>query len=131
MTHDEAKALVAKHGSETKAARAAGVARKTLHKALAKGDGTPAPKVGRKLADFRATFDKAFIVPQKIKAALAALGKAAWEYEVDFAKLAGVSLADLGRFRDQFADYVVTVNRESRRAWAGSTATARAMREML
>jgi hypothetical protein len=133
MTHEEAKALIAKHGSQRTAAKAAGVARKTIRKALSDSaqKATHAPKAGRALADFRATFDKAYIVPQKIKAALGVLGKSAWEYEVDFAKMAGVSMADLGRFRDQFADYVVTVNRESRRAWAGSTATARAMREML
>ena len=84
---------------------------------------------GRSLAEFRAQYDKNFIVPAKIKAALAALG-ASWEYEVQFARSAGVSLADLGNYRDQFAGYVVAL-RESRRAWAGTTATAKAMREML
>jgi hypothetical protein len=102
-----------------------------------KAAATPKPKPqpactrngGRSLAEFRAVYDKDFIIPRKIKAALAALG-ASWEYEVQFAKLAGVSLADLGNYRDQFADNVVTL-RESRRAWAGTTATAKAMREML
>jgi len=38
---------------------------------------------------------------------------------------------DLGAFRDQFAAHVVTLNREGRRAWAGTASVAKQMREML
>jgi hypothetical protein len=90
---------------------------------------TPIKKAGRTLTEFRAAYDKDTIIPGKIKAALKALGNG-WEYEVGFAKLAGVSLADLGNYRDQFSPYVIAL-KETRRAWAGSMATAKAMREML
>jgi hypothetical protein len=83
------------------------------------------------LADFRQTYDKTTIVPTKVKAALKLLGASGWEYEVPFARSAGVSLSDLSNFREMFADYIVTLNRENKRAWAGSPATAKQMREML
>ena len=86
-------------------------------------------KKGRTLKEFKETYDKATIVPQRIRNGLKMLGQG-WEYEVLFAKMAGVSLADLSAFRDQFADHVITL-KESRRAWAGSAAVAKAMREML
>ena len=89
-----------------------------------------APKAGKSLGEFRATYDRNFIVPQKIKAALAKL-RGGWEYEVDFARLAGASLMDIGRVREQFADHLVVVGRDGRRAWAGTKATAEAMRKML
>lgn len=136
MTKQEAEALVKQHGSERAAAKASGIARSTFQNIVA-GKTTSTGKAqnketrkGKTLADFRATYDKAFIVPRKIKTALQMLGASAWEYEVAFAKLAEVSLADLGIFRDQFAAHVVSL-REGRRAWAGSVATAKAMREML
>jgi hypothetical protein len=91
--------------------------------------GTPA-KMGRSLTEFRATYDKATIVPTRVKAALKALGAGGWEYENIFARAAGVSLSDLANFRDAFAAHIVSL-REGRRAWAGSAATAAAMREMI
>jgi hypothetical protein len=87
-------------------------------------------KKGKTLADFRNTYDKATIVPSKVKAAIKEIGASGWEYESQFAKLAGVSLSDLGMFRDEFAGYVVNL-RDSRRAWAGSEKTAKTMREMI
>ena len=89
----------------------------------------PVKAVGRSLSEFRQTYDKSAIVPAKVKAALKAIGSG-WEYEVQFAKLAGVSLVDLATFRDQFSDHIVVVER-TKRAWAGTVATANAMREML
>ncbi len=121
-------------------ARRVGVAKSTVQKAYTahQAEGgkpakaaalAPEKRVGRSLNEFRLTYDKDTIIPAKVKTALRQLGQG-WEYEVQFAKIAGVSLADLGNYRDQFADHVVTL-RESRRAWAGTTATAKAMREML
>jgi hypothetical protein len=133
MTKQEAIDAVNKYGSQTTAGKALHVDRKTIARALA-ADGAVAAhaekRVGKSLADFRQTYDKATIIPAKVKTALAALGAGAWEYEVQFAKIAGVSLSDLGTFRDQFAAYVVTL-REGRRAWAGTAATAKQMREMI
>jgi transposase-like protein len=121
-------------------ARKVGVAKSTVQKAYtahqAEGGkpakavaSAPEKKVGRSLNEFRLTYDKDTIVPARIRAALRELGQG-WEYEAQFVRLAGVSAADLGNYRDQFADHVVSL-RESRRAWAGTTATAKAMREML
>ena len=69
-------------------------------------------------------------MPWKVREALRILGNG-WEYEVAFAKAAGVSLADLATYRDQFAAHVVQLSREGRRAWAGTKAAADQMRKML
>ena len=87
-------------------------------------------KKGKTLADFRQAYDKATIVPAKVKAALKELGANGWEYESQFHRIAGVSLSDLAMFRDQFAGHIVNL-RDSRRAWAGSEKTAKTMREMI
>jgi hypothetical protein len=135
MTKQEAEAAVRKYGSMRAAAKGLRVARKTIRKAISGAiTATPlkaaASTSGKSLADFKQTYDKSFIIPQKVRAALKALG-AGWEYEVAFAKLAGVSLVDLGIVRDEFAGHVVTIGRDSKRAWAGTKATAEAMRKML
>ena len=142
MNQQDAQAAIRKHGGVCAAARALGCDHSTLSRAARglshshgvtrqKAEPQAAPsKAGRSLTDFRQTYDKATIIPAKVKAALKALGTG-WEYEVEFAKLAGVSLVDLGRFRDAFSDHVVSIGRDSKRAWAGTTATAKAMRDML
>lgn len=85
---------------------------------------------GRSLEEFQAQNDKSYIVPRKVKDALKALGTD-WLYEAEFAKLAGVNLADLGHFRSLFEENIVAIRRDGgKRAWAGK-ATAAKMREML
>ena len=134
---DEMRKMKAAGLSQRQMAAKLGVTKTTIAKAFRNGGaGKVAPAgvkfntvPGRSLSEFRNTYDKSTIIPSKVKAALKTLGSG-WEYEVQFAKLAGVSLSDLGNFRDQFADHVVTL-RESRRAWAGTKATATAMKEML
>jgi len=131
MKREEAEALVKQHGSQQAAARNARCAKSTIWAALhskSSAHGTPTAR-GRSLSEFRQTYDKSTIIPSRVRAALKTLA-GGWEYEVQFAKLAGVSLADLGLFRDEFAGHVVTL-REGRRAWAGTVKTAQAMREML
>lgn len=88
---------------------------------------------GRDLGEFRATFDKNYIVPQRIRAAIEQIGKEAWVYEVELQKLAGLSVTDLAMFRDQFEDYFVTVNDRSnkKRLWCGSKEFAVQLREMV
>lgn len=139
MNAAEAKEAVNKYGSQRAAERALGLANGTICNAIKRGVGIERPAVarnplaaGRKtLSDFRSAYDKNTIVPAKIKEALKALGPDGWEYEVAFAKMAGVSLYDLGRVRDVFAANVVTIGRDSKRAWAGSPVLAKQMREML
>ncbi len=142
MNQAEAIALVTKHGSHQKAATAAGLAKSTIFKYVhgKLGGGQPrstralpaqhpSTRKGRSLTEFKQTYDKDTIVPAKIKAGIKELGASGWAYENEFAHIAGLSLADLGNYRDRFADYVVSIR--ERRAWAGSTATAKSMREML
>jgi len=92
----------------------------------------PKKTTGKTLEDFRATHDKSFVVPNKIKAGLEKLGPNNWEYELEFSKLAEVGLPDLGTFRDQFEDFwFVLPGRNPKRVWAGSKALATKMREMV
>ena len=84
----------------------------------------------KSLADFRDKYDKSFIVPKRIKAALKNLGKG-WLYEIDFAREAGVAIRDLYAYRDQYAANIVHIPKENRRVWAGTPELARQMREML
>lgn len=94
---------------------------------------TDVKKTGKTIADFRALHDKNFIVPQKIKTALEKLGNDGWEYELEFVKTANVSLTDLALFRDQFAEFWLTVGASGRekRVWAGSKSLANKLREMV
>jgi hypothetical protein len=132
MTPTEAQELLAKHGSMTKAAAAVGMSRNAFKRRLDKG-ATPTPPTarhGRTFSDFRAEYDKDYIVPKKIREGLAILGDG-WEYESAFVKLAGVSLADIATYRDSFSDHVVQLRRDGKRAWAGTKALAKQMREVV
>lgn len=93
----------------------------------------PVSKKAKTLADFANAHDKNVIVPKKIKDALDKLGKDGWEYEPEFMRLAGVSVTDFARFREQFEAFYVVVggSKSSKRVWAGTAATASAMREMV
>ena len=88
----------------------------------------PAPK-GKDLTAFRAAHDPAFIVPQKIRAALAELGES-WESEVEFIRRSGTSTTNLALFREEFSDFYVEVGgRNAKRLWAGTKGFAAKMRE--
>ena len=123
-----AESLLAKHnGNKTAAAEEAGVSRTTLRKALSGIKVKSTPKsVTKTLSDFKAEYDKDYIIPNKIRTALKDLGSG-WEYEVQFARMAGVSLNDLGNYRDLFSDYVVNIKNQ-KRAWGGTPAIAQKMR---
>ncbi len=89
----------------------------------------PATKpIGRPVTEFREKYDKSYIVPKRVRETLKELG-AAWLYEVEFAKAAGVSTMDLGLVRDEFADFIVSIGKDGRRVWAGTKATAQTIRE--
>ena len=75
----------------------------------------------KSLAEFRQSHDKSFIVPQKIRAALKALGPKGWVYELEFLRLAGLCTTDLAAYRDQFEEHWLIVDR-TKRVWAGSPA---------
>jgi hypothetical protein len=136
-TAADCSAALKAHGSKAVAARSLGMSRTTFVRRLSGATAAPPRKAapvaaaGRSLAEFRSTFDKDTIFPQKIDAALAQLGKDGWAYEVEFAKLAGVGLAQLANYREPYAEHIVPLNRDSKRAWAGSKAMAAKMREML
>ena len=85
---------------------------------------------GRSLANFRSTYDKDTIIPAKIQAALTDLGES-WEYESEFVRRLGIGYADLGNYRDRFADHIVFIRRDSKRVWAGTVQLAVKLKEML
>lgn len=127
--------------SYAKIAEKYGVAKSTMQEAFGvrKRDGKlPDTKpevdntknIGRSLSEFRKTYDKNLIIPGKIKEALSKI-KNAWLYENEFVKLAGISFTDLGNFRDMFADHVVSLNRSSKRVWAGSISLANQLKEIV
>ena len=144
MTREEAQELIKKHGSMRKASKAAGMHRETLAKIAA---GKPVftqqkrslvistkPYSGlqvtaRSVTDFRNTYDLNTIVPKKIAAGFKQLG-AGWLYESEFAKAAGLTMKDLGMFRDNYAAHIVVVG-DNRRIWAGKKAVAEQMRSMI
>jgi hypothetical protein len=148
LSSDQIKAAhdaLAKHGGNQRAAaQALGIARSTFQQRLKQRPGSKgaahaadvakskdaSKKLGRSLADFRSEHDKDYIVPKKIRDALDQLGNS-WEYESNFSRIAGVSLGDLGNYRDEFSDYIVVVSRAGKRAWAGRAELAKKMREMV
>lgn len=132
LTKEQAQAEVEKHGSISLAAKANKVPRSTFRRWLrgVKRFTPAASKPGKSLTEFRQAYDKSLIVPQRIREGLKALGEG-WEYESQFARLAGLSLPDLGNFRDQFSDHIVVLRRDGKRAWAGTAALAARMREMI
>ena len=86
---------------------------------------------GNTLDDFRAAFDKSFIVPKKIAAALEKLGDG-WEYNLDFSKTADVSINDLSMFAEQFENHIVDVGGKTRkRIWFGDAKLAAKARAMV
>ncbi len=97
--------------------------------------GTTAKKVNT-LDSFRAQFDTNVVVPNKIRAALAALAKEgpeAWDYELDFIKRAGLSQTQIGMFREQFAKHVVEVRpvgggKSARKVWFADAKVAAKVR---
>ncbi|MBM4296596.1 MAG: hypothetical protein FJ143_02535 [Deltaproteobacteria bacterium] len=131
-----AAAAVKKHGGVRPAAKAIGMCYTTFHDVLSgvrksgKTQPPPGQGVGRKLEEFRDTYDKSVIIPRRIRDGLKTLN-GGWLYEVQFAKHAGVSLPDLSNFREQFAEHLVVVRRDGKRAWAATPAIAAKMREML
>jgi hypothetical protein len=147
MTREEAQELIKKHGSMRKASKAAGIHRDTLSKIAAGikvrlGPGRPPNTLGistkpyiglqvqaRSVTDFRNTYDLNTIVPKKIAAGFKQLG-AGWLYESEFAKAAGLTMKDLGNFRDNYAEHIVVV-KEGRRVWAGKKTVAEQMRQMI
>ena len=120
-----------------------GCVKSTVQKALARsgtatagaagkdGKVTDASKrTGRSLAEFKQAYDKDTIIPARIRAALKTLGNG-WEYEVQFAKSAGVSLSDLGNYREGFADHWHQIKADGRKVWSGSRAIIAEIRKVV
>ena len=123
--------IIKQYGSIAAAARKFGVPRQTLMHRIKKGFPLePKPSTGKSLSDFRAAHDRNFIVPKKIMEAIKKLGSSGWEYELPMLKLAGLSTTDLATFREQFAEYIVIVDR-TKRVWCGSKELAQKLREMV
>jgi hypothetical protein len=88
------------------------------------------------IADFRSAHDPNVIVPNKIRAALAAMlkeGAEQWEYEGEFIKRADVSQTQMGAFREQFIDHIIEApstasGRSGRRVWFADAKVAKKLR---
>lgn len=98
-----------------------------------------APKV-KTLADFRNTHNADVVQRARIDSALKALlaqGKEAWEYELDFAKFAGISSVTVARYRETYAAHVVEApsvsgvakHKRLRYVWVADVKVAARMRE--
>lgn len=98
---------------------------------MSKGN-KPTNSTGAKtVEDFRASFDRNYIVPNKIRAALTELGDG-WVYEAELLRLAGISTTDLAVFRDQFSDYWLVADRAAKkRVWCGTIALAEELRNLI
>lgn len=71
------------------------------------------------LDSFRNQFDKRVIVPNKVRAAFAAMAKdspEAWLEEADFADKAGVTKEELRPHREEFDTHIVEVKLKGRSA---------------
>jgi len=132
ITKDDVEQALEQHDKQSDAAESLGIS--VRHMMRIRNEGEPvkekAVKVGKTLSDFKAAYDKDTIVPQKIRDALELLGDG-WEYEAPFAKMAGISMTDMGTYREQFADYIVYLRRDAKKVWAGTKKLAAQMREML
>jgi hypothetical protein len=90
----------------------------------------------RTAADFRATHDIDVVIPNKIRAGLAALlktGPEHFEYDDQFRALVGVQSAQLAEYRDQFKQHwFITAGRSSnkggKRVWFGNPKVAARLR---
>lgn len=88
------------------------------------------------IADFRTLHDANVIVPNKIRAAFAAMlkeGPEQWDYEGDFVKRAGISQTQISAFREQFVDHVFEApgtngGRAGRRVWFADPKVAKKLR---
>jgi len=85
--------------------------------------------------DYRSTHDTNVVVPNKIRAALAAMlkeGPEQWDYEADFIKRAGVSQTQIAAFRESFTDHIVEApavhGRAARRVWFADAKVAKKVR---
>ncbi len=134
ITKDDVEQALETHDRQSDAAASLGISVRHMMRLRNEGESAkPAKvvsKVGKSLAEFKQTYDKDTIVPQKIRDALEQLGEG-WEYEAPFAKLAGISMTDMGTYREQFADYIVYLRRDAKKVWAGTKKLAVQMREML
>ena len=88
---------------------------------------------GKSLTEFRAQYDKDYVIPKKINEGIEKLGPEGWEYELPFMKLCNTGPTDFGRYRDQFAEFYVEMQgtRSGKRIWAGSKEFAQKLREMV
>lgn len=79
------------------------------------------PMKGRTLADFRNAHDRNVVIPNKIRAALVAMAREGPEhfvYEQELLALASISVGDLAKYRDQFADHILVVSHANGKAFA-------------
>jgi hypothetical protein len=131
---EEVKKAIAKHGGIQPAAAHFKVSHHVIRRVLAEGGehsvpSKPTPRAQRKtLGDFQKSFDKSFIVPERIKAGIGKyLHGGFWEHDQNFRELCRVPANLWHRFREQFDEYQIRV--DGKVVWA-EPETIEKMREM-
>jgi hypothetical protein len=96
----------------------------------------PSPAI-KSEEDFKKSYDRSYIIPQKIRTGIAKLkAKNGWCENKDFMVLCDIkSPNDLAAYREPFLDHVVLVPNTDRRhdkfIWCGSKALAEKLRAKL
>lgn len=93
-------------------------------------------KPGKTLDELRSAHDKAVIIPDRIRTAIAAIaagGAENWLYDEDMRKLANISPPDMRDYREEFKDFWAVMpstngKKTARLVWFGSKKTAAAWR---
>jgi hypothetical protein len=80
-------------------------------------------------ADFQKTHDKAFIIPERFREGIKALGKTGWMYMGDFMREHKISPQDGALYRDLFKDYILEADKKM--IICGSVAQAKEFRESI
>ena len=91
---------------------------------------------GKTKADFVAKFSRKFVIPNKIRAALAELGPKGYEEQGEFLKRTGVTPVDLNAYKSEFDDHVIEArpvggNSKVVTIWVGSASFASELQESL
>lgn len=83
----------------------------------------------KSIAEFRSAHDKNFIIPERYRKGITALGVSGWEYEGVFYKGNQISVTHGAQFREEFKDFIVEA--DGKRVICGSKKLATKLRGMV
>lgn len=88
-----------------------------------------AAKSAKSLTDFQKAHDANFIVPERFRAGIKALGSEGWAYLGDFARDNHINPAQSAAYREQFAEFLLTADKKM--VICGSAKLATKLRAMV